>query len=197
MLAEFTRLLRENGLDIQCPIAGLPKSCCNSQQVVFDFDAIKKKFLKNIGWKSQYTPKSADALWVSEEKNVLLFIEMKDITKDLEEIRKNNDENEWGAAFTAFFGGKFRPDKKIMDSFMLLLHLCQHLGIDASFFPRLIHEDCCKKFVFVLKVSSQQDYMRTYLYLAPFKHKLSYSYHKLEHIEFIPNIGFDTFMAAL
>ena len=175
MLTELNTLLESNGLLVKKPICDLVSSCCNSQKEVIDFDVLKDKYCKRRGVKKM--PKSADALLLEDiqEKTRITFVEMKDLSVFMEDLKANGNTDEFSVEqlLLLLLANDFEADRKMIDSFALLMTVAKDCGINNAFYPFLLSEDCDKKFLFVLKISAR-DFVRFRFQILAIKKRFDY-----------------------
>lgn len=153
MLFKLQKILDKNNLTKYKSIKDL-SLFCNSEFKVIDFDHLKETFSKIIKLKD--SPKSADCLYIDVAKNMLTFIEIKDLEKVIE--FQNAD-------FNRFFK-KANLKYKVFDSFSLILAILDYYNVntsDTSFYPENIHNSNKKtikiQFIILANISSR-DYIR-------------------------------------
>ena len=118
-------------------------------------------------------PKSADALILKPESSELIFIELKDLTVLFEEInRLELSRNDINDKFILLFAKEFQVDRKLIDSYALILEIAAEFGIDTTFYPYLLKE-VEKRFFFVLNVSSR-NFVRTNLSFLASRNRYDY-----------------------
>lgn len=167
MLEKLKKILIDNQLYREAATKDLAHSCCSSNKVVIDFDYVKDEFCR----KAKESPKSADALILEESK--VVFIEMKDLTSLLEELKKIENKAALEEKLLHLFSHEFRADRKLIDSFGLLLDIAAKYDIDKQFYPFFISDACDKQFLFVLKIPAR-DYVRLGLAIQAIKYRFNY-----------------------
>lgn len=198
MLADFKQLLIDNNLYFESRICDLESSCSSSETVVIDFDKIKDEFWKRFRKGEMRMPKSADALILKPESSELIFIEMKDFkTKELigkintmklelesykKTLAKSNNEvlkNEKrvledfiNIKFQLMFANQFEADKKLIDSYALLLDIATTLKINPTFYP-ILFNSIDKQFIFVLNMTSR-DYTNHFISAPTIRNRYKY-----------------------
>ncbi len=182
MLANFKQLLIDNDLHFESRICDLENSCSSSQKMAIDFDKVKDKFYSRFREKENRMPKSADALILRPKNSQLIFIEMKDLTALFEEINTLKLSREQiNDRFILLFAKEFQADRKLIDSYALILEIAAEFQIDTTFYPYLLKE-IEKRFYFVLNVTSR-NFVRTNLsFLGSRNH---YDYLIFNKIDFI------------
>lgn len=196
MLQQFIQGLKENNLYLTNSLNRLPKSCSNSTLEVLDFDAVKEAYSRQIGGLNP-SPKSCDALLINVEEKRLLFIEMKDLALVIEAFHEKHQlqegqlhgsiRSQLNKELNALFLEEFRLDKKIIDSWLLLVEIADYCIPDLAFAPYLLH-DCSVEFYIALGCT-----MRHYLRLQNFflTQNRYYQYHKIDTVNFVPALGIE------
>lgn len=157
MLKEFYNLLSVNNLLITDSICNLPKSTCNSQQLVIDFDHIKDTFCSQMKISSL---KSADALVIDQTKQTITFLELKDLEQL---IIRNSGSFSNVEDFISSLKSKFDDFKihdKIVDSHILILAIAGFYNMNKLFYKDFLDKSKIKiNFLLVVSISSQ-DYLK-------------------------------------
>ena len=154
MLADFKQLLIDNELYFESRICDIEPNYPNSEKEVIDFDKVKEEFWKRFRKNESRMPKSADALILNPEKSELTFIEMKDLTALFEEINSLQlSREEINDKFILLFAKEFQADRKLIDSFALILEIATEFQLKNEFYPYLLKE-VQKRFYFALNVTS-------------------------------------------
>lgn len=185
MLEKLRKTLVDNGLYKESAIKDLAHSCCDSQKVVIDFDYVKDEFCK----KANEPPKSADALLLEDSK--VIFIEMKDLSHFVDELKEIEKREDVQKRLLDLFAHEFRADRKLIDSFGLLLDIAATYEMDKDFYPFFISDACEKQFLFVLKINSR-DFVRLGFAIQAIKYR--FNYWVFGDVEFIRASQFDEFV---
>jgi hypothetical protein len=182
MLANFEQLLIDNHLHVESRICDLESSCSSSQKMAIDFDKVKDEFYNRFRRGEMRMPKSADALILKPEQSQLIFIEMKDLTSLFEEINVLQLSREQiNDRFILLFAKEFQADRKLIDSYALILEIATEFQINTAFYPHLL-KAIEKRFYFVLNVTSR-DFVRTNLSFLASRNR--YDYLIFNKIDFI------------
>ena len=182
MLADFEQLLKDNHLYFESRICDLERSCSSSQKMAIDFDKVKDEFYRRFRENENRMPKSADALILKPENAALIFIEMKDLTELFNEIKTLQLSREQiNDRFILLFAKEFQADRKLIDSYALILEMAAEFQMDTAFYPYLLKK-IKKQFYFVLNVTSR-DYVRTNLSFLASRNR--YDYLIFNKIDFI------------
>ncbi len=89
------------------------------------------------------------------------------------------------------FAHEFRADRKLIDSFGLLLDIAATYEMDKDFYPFFISDACEKQFLFVLKINSR-DFVRLGFAIQAIKYR--FNYWVFGDVEFIRASQFDEFV---
>ena len=173
MLADFKQLLIDNNLHFESRICDLEPNYPTSEKLAIDFDRVKDEFYRRFRQGETRMPKSADALILKPESSELIFIELKDLTVLFEEInRLELSRNDINDKFILLFAKEFQVDRKLIDSYALILEIAAEFGVDTTFYPYLLKE-VEKRFFFVLNVSSR-NFVRTNLSFLASRNRYDY-----------------------
>jgi len=186
--------LHAKGLYLTDALNKLDESCCTSSKIVLDFDAVKDTYYRQIGFKGAHS-KSCDVLLILPEENRIVFGEMKQMDLLIERFVNTELGPNTTVSTTIVehvsdkIRKKQRPDKKMIDSLLLLLDIARYCQIDADFFPFLFGEECMIECYFVMGFASfEQFLLLENLLKAQEKY---YCYHKIGAIAFITAEVFD------
>lgn len=190
--------LKSKELYIIESLKNVEHSCCYSSQIVIDFDAVKDAYYRQIGHIDPL-PKSCDVLLILPEKNRIVFGEMKQmnllIKRFVKTTIRQTEEHPTPAAILEHLSdqlrNKYRPDKKIIDSFFLLLEIATYCNVDHRLFPFIISDNCSIECYFVMSFEQQQLLLVENLLRSEREY---YRYHKIGNIEFVSSFVFDQIM---
>ena len=187
--------LSQKGLIRNDTIANIDKSCCTSTQVVLDFDFAKEEVCKLL---KISTPKSADCLYYNKNNNSLYFIEMKDLTSTMEEIRNKGfidtaDINE----FLAIKLDSFKIHDKIFDSYMTSLLLLSAIGTKPSDYKKYLNRENLKIHFILLVKASSSDYLKYRLSILGLLKRYSFRAFSTPQVNLIRSDDLDMFISQL
>ena len=173
LLSDFKTFLKSNNLLVEKPICHIAHSCCDSYQVVIDFDYIKDDFCKIIGI-TAFPLKSSDCLYLNAAKSELFFMEIKDLDQTIQDYRSSSStpltDKEIIERMKQSFE-KWGLDKKIIDSYILILSISGYY----AFNQQLDRSKVKVKYILLFKISSR-DYVKYRISNLPYLNKIRFGF---------------------
>lgn len=181
------------------PLKEIEHSCCQSSEVVIDFDAVKDAYIQQTRYAHPW-PKSCDVLLLVPQDNRIIFGEMKDMEKLIERFINGTLEDDKSQEkeppspeeilehLSDKLRNKYRPDKKAIDSVFLLLEIAIYCEVEKELIHFIMSQQCSIACYFVMHFSPERLLLVNDLLKSETAY---YHYHKIGSIDFIPASIFD------
>lgn len=152
-------------------IKNLKDSCCQSEALVIDYDAVKDGYCTV---KSMTSLGSADGFNIDIQNNRIVFIEMKSVSSIVEHLDKRNKlvHPDAGSFISHCISEmEIKSASCIIDSIALFFALLSECGINSEYVSKCLNKENVNiKFFWVVEINSE-DYITYTLSTFASKHK--------------------------